>query len=123
MLKRLGASTGFALKSALLCLCIAVVAWGLHAKLVLYGAPASQSAITVAKLSTEKHSSATLAAIRQAVEQPSTWATLSLLFLVALPDLSAPSIGSYPVDVGLFPSSNSDSQDPRLMRRPPPVIS
>jgi len=119
MLKRLRTISGSALCGALLTLCVAVFSWGLHSKLSLYKAHASQSETTIAKLSTEKNSSKTMAAVRRASEEPEA---SSLLCFLAL---------ALPITVAFFRSNQiqaprgpcrCDWQGPDIMHRPPPTL-
>ncbi len=124
MLKRLARFSGSAFNCALLALCVAVISWGLQAKLSLYSAPVSRSAESIAKLSTEKNSSQTMASIRQGLEKPAASAMASLLYLAtSLHAFSIPSFSVHQVEVSLCSSCRSDSQGPDIMHRPPPTFS
>lgn len=123
-MKRLARFFGSAFNCALLALCVAVISWGLQAKLSLYGPPLSRSTETIAKLSTEKNSSQTIASIRQRLEKSSAWAMASLLFLAtSLLAISIRSFSVHQVEVSLCGSCRYDSQGPDIMHRPPPTLS
>jgi hypothetical protein len=124
MLKQLARFSGSVFNCALLAMCVAVISWGLQSKLSLYSAPVSRSADSIAKLSTEKNSSQTVASIRQGLEEPAASTTASLLYLAtSLRAFSIPSFSFHQVEVSLCSSCRCDSQGPDIMHRPPPTLS
>lgn len=121
MLKRFGKFSGLSLHYALAALCVAVICLGVHSKLSLYSAPTSQSVETIAKFSTEKNSSQTMASIRQGLEEPSSWMVAGLLcFAIALPSVPAPSLSVDQNGAICCHSGGRHWQGPDVMRRPPP---
>jgi hypothetical protein len=122
MLKRLSTISGSALYGALLILCVAVFTWGLHSKLSLYRAQGSQSEATIAKLSTEKNSSQTMAVVRRGSVEPVAWAAASSLYFPAL--ALANTVAFFRPNQIRAPRGpcGCSWQGPDIMHRPPPML-
>lgn len=123
MSKRHQIGATYALKCALLFLAWAVFTWGLQAKLSLYKPQQSPSAVTVAKLLTEKRSAQTMALLEKALKPGTDWETLSLIpLLVLVQAILFLSFELYPVEINFCRSRGWNFRDPHLTQRPPPAF-
>ena len=123
MSKRHQIGATYALKCALLFLACAVFTWGLQAKLSLYKPQQSPSAVTVAKLLTEKRSAQTMALLEKALKPGTDWETLSLIpLLVLVQAILFLSFELYPVEINFCRSRGWNFRDPHLTQRPPPAF-
>jgi hypothetical protein len=121
--KQLQTAATYTFNCALLFLACAVFSWGLQAKLSLYKTPQSPSAVTVAKLLTEKRSAQTVASFEEALKPIATWETLNLIPLLVLAQASLIFIFKfYQVEINLCASRRWDFHDPHLTQRPPPAL-
>lgn len=123
MSKRHQIGATYPLKCALLFLACAVFTWGLQAKLSLYKPQQSPSAVTVAKLLTEKRSAQTMALLEKALKPGTDWETLNLIpLLVLVQAILFLSFELYPVEMNFCRSRGWNFRDPHLTQRPPPAF-
>jgi hypothetical protein len=123
MSKRHQIAATYIFKCALLFLACAVFIWGLQAKLSLYKTSQSPSAITVAKLLTERRSAQTMASLEKALKPDTAWETLNLIPLLVLAQaILILTFEFYQVEMNLCGSARWDFQEPHLTQRPPPAF-
>jgi hypothetical protein len=123
MSKRYPLADTFSFKIAVFFLAFSVVAWGLQAKLSLYKVAQSPSMASVAKLSTEKRSSATLASIVRATKLPQAWEKIQAFSLTAsIHAIPTSSLRGRHTDVKPSAPFLCALRSPGLMRRPPPAL-
>jgi hypothetical protein len=111
------------LKMAIVCsfvlLAVAVFAWGLHAKLALYGPHIAPSSNTVAKLLPGQRSSQTLLSAPQMSRSRSPWQVVYTLFAALLLLLSR-QVWRTDCEPEQIPALSPQYRQ-RLFSRPPPM--